>query len=134
MTDLLRKASNWLEGKRKAYAASTVTYYRGELVAEVEATIGSTTFDVETGGGGIETIVSRDFLILRADLELEEFDGGELVGSEVVLPARGDKIKETVGSETFVYEVMAPGGEPPWRYSDPWRKTLRIHTKHVDTE
>jgi len=30
--------------------------------------------------------------------------------------------------------VMAPGKEPAWRYSDPYRKTLRIHTKHVDTE
>jgi hypothetical protein len=34
----------------------------------------------------------------------------------------------------FVYEVNAPGGQPPWRYSDPYRKALRIHTKHIGTQ
>jgi len=24
--------------------------------------------------------------------------------------------------------------EPPFRYSDPYRKALRIHTKHIATE
>ena len=33
-----------------------------------------------------------------------------------------------------VYEVMAPGTEPPCRYSDPHGVTLRIHTKLVGTE
>jgi len=35
---------------------------------------------------------------------------------------------------TFIYEVMAPGNEPPWRYSDPYRRTLRIHTKLIGAE
>ena len=28
---------------------------------------------------------------------------------------------------------MSIGSEPPWRYSDPFRVKLRIHTKLVDT-
>jgi hypothetical protein len=34
----------------------------------------------------------------------------------------------------FVFEVNAPGGQPPFRYSDPYRRVLRIHTKHIATE
>lgn len=125
MPDLLRQASDWLEGRRKAYAAGAVTYCRGEQTVVVQATVGSTMFEVESDYGAIERTESRDFLITAADLVL---DGAE------VLPVRGDQVKELVGSATVVYEVMAPGDEPPWRYSDPWRETLRIHTKYVDVE
>jgi hypothetical protein len=52
----------------------------------------------------------------------------------VVLPQRGDRIRETDGATTYVYEVLAPGDEPHWHYSDAYRQTLRIHTKQVDTE
>jgi len=125
VSNLLKTGSEWLADKRKAFAASTVTYSHGGFSVEVEATIGTTRFDVETEGVGVQTLQSRDFLIFAADLVLE--------GVEVP-PARGAQIRETVGSKTFVFEVMAPGQEPPWRYSDSFRKTLRIHTKHVDTE
>ena len=51
-----------------------------------------------------------------------------IIGS---LPRRGDAIVEIDGNHTFIFEVMALGGEPPWRYSDPFRLKLRIHTKQV---
>jgi hypothetical protein len=73
----------------------------------------------------VERIESRDFLILAEDLVLD---------GTVVLPVRGDRIRETQGGKVYVYEVVAPGNEPCWRYSDPFRKTLRIHTKHIATE
>ena len=50
------------------------------------------------------------------------------------VPQRGDRVRETQGATVFVYEVTAPGKEPCWRYSDAYRKTLRIHTKQIDTE
>ena len=46
----------------------------------------------------------------------------------------GDQVRETAGTNVFVYEVNAPGGQPPFRYSDPYRRVLRIHTKHIATE
>ena len=52
----------------------------------------------------------------------------------VVLDERGDRIEETESGKKFTYEVMPLGTEPHWRYSDPHRKTLRIHTKHISTE
>lgn len=125
MPDLLKQGSDWLEGRRRAYAAGAVTYCRGEQSVIVQATVGTTTFEVETGYGAVERTESRDFLITAADLVL---------GDAEVLPVRGDQVKELIGSATVIYEVMAPGDEPPWRYSDPWRKTLRVHTKFVDTE
>ncbi|MBE3123763.1 MAG: hypothetical protein IMZ65_03080, partial [Planctomycetes bacterium] len=50
------------------------------------------------------------------------------------LPERGDRIREPQDGKTFVYEVMAPGKEPHYRFSDLYRRTLRIHTKQVATE
>ena len=127
MADLLKTGSDWLEGMRVAHASRTVTYYRGVNYVEVQATPGETTFEVDTEGGTIERIESRDFLILAANLIL--------LGMET-LPHRGDRVKEPAGAggSVLVYEVMSPGDGPPWRYSDTYRKTLRLHTKLLGTE
>lgn len=125
MADILQQASDWLEAKRTSFATRSVFYQRGAAMVEVLATIGRTVFETDNGYGVVEKTESRDFLISATDLVL---------GSLETLPQRGDRIRETQGTAKFVYEVMAPGKEPHWRYSDPGRKTLRIHTKHVDTE
>lgn len=125
MTDILQQASDWLEAKRSRFATRSVVYQRGAATVEVLATVGRTVFETDNGYGVVEKTESRDFLISAADLALDSVE---------TLPQRGDRIRETLGAATFVYEVMAPGKESHWRYSDPGRKTLRIHTKHVDTE
>ena len=66
----------------------------------------------------------RDYLVATADLILDE---------QRVLPERGDVIEETDGVAVYRYEVMSLGSEPHWRYSDPYRSLLRIHTKLVAT-
>jgi len=114
-----------LETKRTQYASRVVTYARGVPSVEVLATIGKTTFEVDDGYGVLVRHESRDFLVLAADL---------ILGDGPTTPERGDRIRETQGSQVFVYEVTAPGKEPCWRYSDPFRKTLRIHTKQVTVE
>ena len=125
MTDLLEQAATWLDDQRVQHMSRTVVYCRGDDSVAVQATIGTTIFEVDNGAGVLEKTESRDFLISTAELVL---------AGEETLPLRGDRIQETNGTQVFVYEVMAPGREPHWRYSDPYRKTLRIHTKHVDTE
>jgi hypothetical protein len=122
MTNMLQRASDWLEEKRTLHASRVVTYVRGVQSANPPASIGRTVYDVDDGYGMLVRYESRDFLILVADLM---FDGVP------ALPQRGDRIRETQGGTVFVYEVMAPGKDPPWRYSDPYRKTFRIHTKQV---
>lgn len=125
MADLLQQGSDWLEGMRTAHASRLVVYVRGTDSVELPATVGKTVFRLDKGYGVIERVEARDYLVLAVDLVL---------GGAVALPKAGDRIRETEGDKAFVYEVMAPGGEPCWRWSDPYRRTLRIHTKHVVTE
>lgn len=125
MTDILQRGSDWLQDQRHNHATRTVTYERGVDTVDLSATIGRTIFEIDNGHGLLERIESRDYLVLAVDLVLS--------GSPV-LPQRGDRIRETQAGTTYVYEVMAPGKEPHWRWSDPYRKTLRIHTKQIDVE
>lgn len=122
MIDMLDAGSAWLEGQRKSFLAKTVNYQRGVNSVALAATVGKTLFAIDDGNGAIINYESRDFLILAADLILNTF---------VVLPQRADLITEMVGSSTFTYEVCAPGKEPDWRYSDSYRRSLRIHTKLI---
>jgi hypothetical protein len=125
MSDLLKKASEWLENQRVKHMTCTVFYLRGAESIEVAATIGKTVFEIDDGIGARTQFEARDFLILADDLILD---------GRIVLPERGDRVQEVQTGKTFLYEVLAPGKEPCWRYSDPYRKTLRIHTKQVGTE
>ena len=93
-------------------------YSRGSESVEVQATVGTTTFEVDDGYGVIVKWESRDFLITAADL---------VIAGEPVKPQRGDRITDS----GKVYEVMAPGKEDVCRPSDPYGVTLRIHTKQV---
>jgi hypothetical protein len=126
MPDLLQTGSDWLADQLKAHASRPVVYHRGTQQVTVQATVGRTLLKLDDGYGGVRMEwTDRDFLIHAADLVL---------GGSPTLPERGDLIRETQGAKTFIYEVMAPGKEPPWRWSDVFRKVLRIHTKQVGTE
>ena len=121
MADLLGRASDWLESQRTRFATRIVIYQRRDQQADVAATIGKTVFDLDDGAGAVTREESRDYLILTADLPFG-------------LPQRGDRIDEAQNGQTIVYEVVGPGHEPCWRYSDPNRKAVRVHTKQVDTQ
>jgi hypothetical protein len=125
VADLLQQASAWLDRVRRANLAHTVTYLRGDQSVDVPATVGRTDFEAVDAYGAVERTESRDFLILAADLVLS---------GAAVLPEPGDRIREVQNGKTYVYEVMAPAKEPCWKWSDPYRRTLRIHTKEVATE
>src|SRR5262245_13604145 len=126
MTDLLQTGLSWLSDQLKEHASREVVYVRGSDQVSVRATLGRTLLKLDDGYGGVRMEwTARDFLMPAADL---------VRAGPPVLPQRGDKIRETVGSQVFVFEVLAPGKEPPWRWSDPFRKTLRIHTKQIAVE
>ena len=125
MTDILESAGDWLARKMKVHASRPVTYRRGQSSVSLQATIGRTEFEITGEFGVVEKAESRDFLIQAADLSLD---------GVATQPKRGDQIHETQGNTTFIYEVMAPGKEPHWRYSDQYRKVLRVHTKQIDTQ
>lgn len=125
MADLLEQGSAFLDDQRHRHMTRTVVYRRGTDEVELSATIGRTVFEQADDRGLVSRIESRDFLVRAEDLVL---------AGTPVLPKAGDHVREPQDGRTFVYEVMAPGREPPFRYSDPYRRTLRIHTKHVATE
>ncbi|MGD9688368.1 MAG: hypothetical protein AB7K52_04625 [Phycisphaerales bacterium] len=125
MGDLLDRGSAFLDDQRHRHLSRTVLYRRGAEEKEVQATIGKTEFEQADDAGLIHRVESRDFLIRAADLDL---------GAGPTLPRAGDQVRETSGTQVFVYEVNAPGGQPPFRYSDPYRRVLRVHTKHTGTE
>ena len=124
MGDLFDRGSAFLDDQRHRHLSRTVLYRRGAEEKEVQATIGKTEFEQADDAGLIHRVESRDFLIRTADLDL---------GAGPTLPRAGDQVRETVGTSVFVYEVNAPGGQPPFRYSDPYRRVFRVHTKHIGT-
>jgi hypothetical protein len=124
MTDMLQKGQEWLASKLTQHASRQVVYRRGELGATLQATIGKSMYDQDDGEGIVTRSQVRDFLI----------DTYALLSSIIgTLPRRGDTIVEIDGEHTFIFEVMALGGDPPWRYSDPFRLKLRIHTKQIES-
>ena len=98
-------------------------YRRGASTAMIShATVGSTTFRIDTGYGMFEHHETRDYIVSVPDLVA------------FVPPKRGDQIIETIDGVAQVFEVMAPGAEPDWKYHDLDHSELRIHTKGIGSE
>ncbi|MDB5294909.1 MAG: hypothetical protein JWO31_892 [Phycisphaerales bacterium] len=103
-------------------AGSPVTYYRGSDAVAVLATVGrAVTGNRDDYGLSVRT-ESRDYLIDAAAL---------VIGGQAVEPRGGDRIVEGNPQTGAAFEVMELPGEPCWRYSDPQRTVIRLHTKYV---
>ncbi len=109
---MLEQASEWLDSQRREHLSVPIVFVRkdGEVFS-LEATLGRTLFRAENEYGVTIRTESRDFLIAASDLPND--------------PERGEKILYN-GRR---YEVLAPNGEPVWRWSGASQKTRRIHTK-----
>lgn len=125
MPDLLQQGSDFLEHQRHTHLSRPVTYARGGDSAELNATVGRTVFEQADEFGIVQRTESRDYLLRAQDLMLM---------GVVTEPRIGDRVSESVDSTTWSYEVMAIGGEPHFRFSDPERRTLRVHTRLVGKE
>jgi hypothetical protein len=123
VTNLFRTASEWLGQQRHDFATSPVTYRRGDRSVELLATMGRTEYQQDDGYGIVIRSEARDYLVRACDLAI---DGLE------TLPAVGDRIEELQGGTVYVYEVLPIGAQQQhWKYADPFRQTVRIHTKQV---
>ncbi len=128
MGDLLQKGSDWLQAQRHRHLSRPVTYRRETGVIALSATVGETVFEQVDEHGILQRSILRDFLLRAEDLVL--------TGLGRILPQAGDVIEEAdAGSPTTVHEhvVVALGSEPAWRWSDPYRRTLRVHTRFAAT-
>jgi len=125
MADMLGKASRWLEGQRHKYLTRAVVYRRGLESITVNASIGRSSFEQSDESGLITRMESIDFLIRSSDL---------VINGIRTLPMPGDQIRDQLDINVFVYEVMADGADAEYKWSDPNKETLRIHTKLVATD
>lgn len=111
---MLEEAASWLAGQcGKSLSVKALWIPRGGTPRELDAVVGRTVFRAEDSYGIVTRTESRDFIV-RAEAMPEE-------------PRKGDSF---VWKDT-VYEVLAPNGEPVWRWSDGYRNTRRIHTKEA---
>jgi hypothetical protein len=120
MSDLLRQGSQWLGQMQSQHCSSPVTYRRDQESCEVNATFGRTEYEVEDEYGLHVGAQVTDFLI---PAEVFPFDEPE-AGDQIVVPSTGS-------GQATVYEVMNLAGQGHWRWSDPYRTTMRIHAKVV---
>lgn len=115
MPNLLLDGQAWLREQRALWLSELVVYYAaGSPMADVPATRGSTTSEVEVGDIIVET-KSVDWLIEVANLP-------------GVTPKRGDLIF----ADGKYFEVLALGGESHYRWHGSDQKTFRIHSRQVD--
>ena len=124
MPDLIANSLAWLAGQQKTHLSRTVIYRRGGAWVELDAMLGRWEYEQTDFDGRVLRAECRDYLFLAADLEL---------GGERTLPLSGDTIEEVAGGQRYVYEVMSPGSEPPYRYEND-RATVRAHVKDKRVE
>lgn len=126
MRNVLSNGLKWLQEQLREHAQYSLEYRRGSEEVILQASLGRTLWRLSDGHGGTRIEwTERDVVVAAADLVL---------AGVRTLPQRGDQVRETRGAEVYVYEVLAPGSEPVWRWADPYRMLLRIHTVYVATE
>lgn len=122
MADQIETGLEWLATQNRTYRARTVTYVRGGESVSLSATVGRTVMRVDTGYGVYQRHEVRDYICDVSDL------------GDLAPPQAGDQVKDTISGTVNLFEVMAPGNEPEWKYSDPYHNTVRVHTKLTGTE
>jgi len=120
MADLVKQGALWLEGKRVAHRAITVTVWRGGLSFTAEATLGASDLTSYNDENVIVEEKSEDFTIAVADYDF---------GKGPVDPERGDSIEY----DGLKFEVLPVASAPEARYSDAYRLSWRVHTKVTTT-
>lgn len=107
-------------------AGVSIVYTRnGEHTVTLTATVGRTMYEKETSAGVFVKVQLRDYVNVPA--------ASLILNGQTVLPEPGDKITEEIAGETLIFEVV-PHGDNAWRYMDPGRTLLRIHTQQVGVE
>ena len=122
MANVLKKAILRLRDLRVLHMSESVVYDRAGAQVVLDATRGSTKYEIIDDSGLVSRAKSTDFIFTAADLIL--------LGS-VTLPVRGDRIILTLGTAVGTYEVLDLGGMGHFRPSDAYGTTLRVFTKLV---
>lgn len=122
---LLQRGLIWLAQQLIGKESRTVLYRRGNQTRTLSAVVGKSEVQVEDHAGYLTRSFVRDFLIRPEDL---------ILGGQTVLPEVGDRIEETVDGQTYIHEVLPLAGAEAWRWSDPHRRLLRVHTRQLEIQ
>jgi hypothetical protein len=122
----------WLHAQRETHLVEPATYVRAGSVTEKEIQVtkcrfgGDTLLESETEINSL----AADFVVTTS--YLVETVGGGSGGdvNEIVFPEAGDRI--TIDATGDVFEVSSEGADKVWRWSDPHRNAIRIHTHQVE--
>ncbi len=116
MVDVLQRGSDWLERMRLAHLSSPAEYRRTSGTVAIRATCGRTAPEFAGDAGPSIGAHGWDFLVAALELGAPPEPGDEIV-------FQGRR-----------HEVMDIPGEGCWRWSDPFRRTYRIHTKDTGSD
>lgn len=104
----------------KALRGEVFILARGDETSEITGVRGSTSTEQTIEQTNQQIRAKHDDLLVAAD----EY----LVADEAVTPRAGDRFTDSGGR---VLEAVPMGTEPCWRWSDPYRQVLRIHTQLI---
>lgn len=107
---------------RAKIAGIDVVYRIGSVELPLRVVPGSTAYDEYSDEAAVLRRQTRDYLIETVLLVVEGVP---------FLPERGHLIEECVGCQTLQYEVIPIDGQNVFRYTDPYRVGVRIHTQQV---
>jgi hypothetical protein len=100
-------------------AGDDVQYWRGTQYVSLKAVPGTTEFPTDDVDAATVTYTSADWIFKVSEL---------VIGGVAITPRRGDLVKKTVGSKTYVYEVLKDANQI-FRFCDRERTRIRVHTK-----
>lgn len=124
MADRLQRGAERLAQRFKDHGSRRVIYVVGNDQVWVDATVGKgKLFRLEEDYSAIRMEWSdRDYFIAAAEI---------LINGVAVLPDKGHQIIDTTDGTNAIYEVLAPGGEKPYRKLSGREITHQIHTKFL---
>jgi len=115
MANMLQAGAMWLAGQLNDHASDPIVYSRASVSLTLNAVLGQTQFESDSGDGLVTRFESRDFIVDYACL------------ARLGDPQDGDLIQ--LGNQTF--EVLTLSGAQPFRFADRHRIKIRIHTKEI---
>ncbi|OHB58796.1 MAG: hypothetical protein A2Y12_00140 [Planctomycetes bacterium GWF2_42_9] len=117
MVNLLKNGVQFLADKLKLHASETVIYKRGADTINICASFGKTNYQIEDDSGFKIGGQVTDFLFQAEDL---------IIDGLLTVPKTGDRIE--IEGKTYEALFLDDGC---WRYSDPYHKIIRFHTKEI---
>lgn len=116
--NMMSNGSAWLSEKLQAHTSQPAFYQRGQQSVEIQVTVGESEFTRQRSDDINNEQRVVDFLFPASGIH-----------SVFHEPNAGDYIETEYLGEKRLFEILSPGGEEPaWRYSDPHRNMVRVHT------